>query len=155
MTQLRCWTPDFKTFSPAESFVSLGMDNTIALDKSSDKYYMLSKNGPGDLIQENVATSLEGPWTKVSEQIGKGAMPAGEGPLVFQNNLDPKKVCAVHSPLQDGCTDLDKWHLWIDDYTRGGRYLPFETTDLAAGKWTASEGFKLPANPRHGYVVPM
>lgn len=37
----------------------------------------------------------------------------------------------------------------------GGRYVPFETDDLASGKWMPSQGYKLPENPRHGYVVPM
>ena len=94
MQCLRAFTTDFKTFTPAEPYVQLGMDYTIALDPESGKYYMLSKNGPGDLIQQNVAASLDGPWTKVSENIGKGSLPAGEGPLVFQNNLNPKKVSA-------------------------------------------------------------
>ncbi len=34
-----------------------------------------------------------GPWKKVSEGIGADELPAGEGPLVFRNNLNPKKVC--------------------------------------------------------------
>ncbi|GAB1317061.1 hypothetical protein MFIFM68171_07271 [Madurella fahalii] len=96
---------------------------------------MVSKNGPDELIQQNVADSLDGPWEMVAEGIGRG-MPAGEGPLVFRDNVD-----------------REKWYLWIDDYLRGGGYLPFETNDLASGKWTASEKFRLPENPRHGYVV--
>jgi hypothetical protein len=38
---------------------------------------------------------------------------------------------------------------------KGGRYVPFETEDLASGNWTMSKDYKLPDNPRHGYVVPM
>ncbi|KAK3688048.1 glycosyl hydrolase [Podospora appendiculata] len=133
---MRSFTKDFQTFTTAEAYVSLGMDNTIAA--FSGKFYMLSKNGPGNLLQENVASSLNGPWSKVSENIGQGAMTAGEGPLVFQNNLNP-----------------NKWHLWIDDYTKGSGYLPFETTNLPGGSWTKSQNYKLPKNPRHGYVVPI
>ncbi|KAK4160202.1 glycosyl hydrolase [Cladorrhinum sp. PSN259] len=137
---LRSFTPDFKTFSPAETWVDLGMDNTIALDRAANKYYMISKNGPKDGIQQNVADSVDGPWKLVAEEIGLDKLPAGEGPLIFQNNINPAK-----------------WHLWIDDYKNagGGRYVPFETEDLAAGRWKASEGYKLPSNPRHGYVVSM
>ena len=57
---MRSYTPDFKTFFSAESHVSLEMNNTIALDSSSELYYMIIKNGPGELIYENVAESLEG-----------------------------------------------------------------------------------------------
>ena len=52
----------------------------------------------------------------------------------------------------DACA---QWHLWIDDYTRGGKYIPFETQDLARGQWKASTGYKLPEHPRHGSVVAM
>ncbi|KAK5653733.1 hypothetical protein OQA88_7889 [Cercophora sp. LCS_1] len=136
--QLRAWTEDFRTFSPAERYVDLGMDNTIVRD--GERYYMVSKNGPDDGIQQNVADGLDGPWEMVGEKIGLEAMEAGEGPLVFRNNLVPSK-----------------WHLWIDDYKHagGGRYVPFETDDIASGKWRPSQGYKLPSSPRHGYVVPM
>jgi hypothetical protein len=97
LRNLRSFTKDFKTFTPAELYVDIGMDNTIALDRSSNKYYMLSKNGPRDGIQENVAGNLDGPWKMVAERIGLGDLPAGEGPLIFQNNLNPKKVCG-HLP---------------------------------------------------------
>jgi hypothetical protein len=71
------------------------MDNTIALDNTSGKYYMISKSGPHNLIHESVASTLNGPWTKVKDQIGLGAMPAVEGPLIFQDNSNPSKVCAA------------------------------------------------------------
>jgi len=101
--QLRSFTADFKSFTPAERFVDLGMDNTIALDKSSGKYYMISKNGPKDGIQQNVADNLDGPWKKVAEGIGLDEMPAGEGPLIFQNNLNPKKVWHTQLPALHRC----------------------------------------------------
>ena len=153
---LRSYTPDFKTFSPAESYVSLGMDNTIALDNDAGLYYMISKNGPGELIQQNVAESLEGPWTKVSEEIGSGQVAAGEGGLIFQNNADPSKVRLSWWDSGGACsTNSAQWHLWIDNYTTGGGYVPLETGDIASGQWTPSEGFTLPEGPRHGYVVAM
>lgn len=134
---MRCWTTDFVTFTTAETYLQgFGMDNTIIHDKNAQRYYMISKNGPNELIQQNVATSLNGPWTKVSENIGQGLMPAGEGPLAFQNNQNPSK-----------------WHLWVDNYTRGSGYVPMETWNLASGQWQASQGFSLPQGPRHGYVV--
>ena len=55
-------------------------------------------------------------WDFVSECIGSPSLTRGEGPLVFKDNLE------------------NKWHLFIDEY--GGRgYVPFESTDLDAGKW--------------------
>jgi hypothetical protein len=89
---MRSYTSDFKTFSEAEYYTNLGMDFTIAFDEKKDKYYMISKNGPDELIQQNVADSLDGPWTKVSERIGSGVLPAGEGACIFQNNQNPNKV---------------------------------------------------------------
>jgi hypothetical protein len=87
---VRCFTKDFVTFSEAEPYVRLGMDNTIV--PHNGRYYMISKNGPAELIQENVADSVNGPWQLVSQEIGRGVMPAGEGPLIFRNNQDPNKV---------------------------------------------------------------
>ncbi|KAK4182048.1 glycosyl hydrolase [Podospora australis] len=136
----RAFTEDFVSFTPAEKYVTYGMDATIVYDEDTKRYYWISKNGPDELIQQRVSTTgVNGPWTLVSERIGLGEMPAGEGPLIFRDNLD-----------------RGKWHLWIDDYMRGdGGYLPFETTDLAKGEWALSKDVKLPKNARHGYVVPM
>jgi hypothetical protein len=48
----------------------------------------------------------------------------------------------------------DRWYQFIDEY--GGRgYVPFETTDLASGRWTASSSYSLPSSPRHGTVLPV
>lgn len=47
-----------------------------------------------------------------------------------------------------------QWYLFIDEYGLRG-YVPFETTDLAAGEWTASTDYALPAGPRHGTVLPV
>ncbi|CAI4212378.1 unnamed protein product [Parascedosporium putredinis] len=135
---MKSYTSDFKTFSTAEKFLAgAGMDATIALDKSTNMFYRISKNGPGELIEEAKATSLSGQWTVVKQQIGAG-LPAGEGPLIFQNNANPSK-----------------WHLFIDDYTRGKGYAPYETTNIASGNWVASSGYTLPPGNRHGYVIGM
>lgn len=49
----------------------------------------------------------------------------------------------------------DKCYLWIDEFTLDRRYVPFETTNLAGGQWTASQDFRLPPNPCHGVVPPV
>ncbi|THU93392.1 endo-1,4-beta-xylanase [Dendrothele bispora CBS 962.96] len=136
---MKSYTSDFVTFSTAQKYLSgAGMDATIALDKSTNTFYRISKNGPGNLIEEASATSLAGSWRVIKDQIGSGTLPAGEGPLIFQNNQNPSK-----------------WHLFIDDYTRGRGYAPFETTNIAQGNWVASTGYSLPQHFRHGYVIPI
>lgn len=91
---MKSYTSDFVTFSTAQKFLTgAGMDATIILNKSNNTFYRISKNGPNNLIEEASATSLAGPWTVVKQQIGSGAMPAGEGPLIFQDNATPSKVC--------------------------------------------------------------
>ncbi|NUT48623.1 MAG: glycosyl hydrolase family 43, partial [Saccharothrix sp.] len=48
----------------------------------------------------------------------------------------------------------DRWYLFIDEF--GGRgYVPFETTDLASGRWTLAANYELPSRPRHGTVLPV
>ncbi|KEZ45675.1 hypothetical protein SAPIO_CDS1445 [Scedosporium apiospermum] len=135
---MRSFTTDFKNFTVGERYVDRGMDATIAYADDTGKYYFISKNGPAEGIEHSTADSLEGPWTKLGDRIGLNKMKAGEGPLIFRNNVNP-----------------DKWHLWIDAYLDGGGYVPFETEDIESGKWTPSEGYKLPADPRHGSVVPI
>ncbi|KAF2261119.1 hypothetical protein CC78DRAFT_535905 [Lojkania enalia] len=135
---MRSFTTDFKNFTIGERYVDRGMDATIAHDDSTGNYYFISKNGPGNGIEHNVANSLEGPWRKISDRIGLSKMQAGEGPLIFKNNVNP-----------------NKWHLWIDAYLDGGRYIPFETDDVESGQWMPSQGYGLPADPRHGSVVPI
>ena len=90
---MKSYTSDFVTFSTAEKFLTgAGMDATIALDKSTNTFYRISKNGPNELIEEASASSLSGQWTVVVDSIGLGTLPAGEGPLIFQNNQDSSKV---------------------------------------------------------------
>jgi hypothetical protein len=44
--------------------------------------------------------------------------------------------------------------MFIDEY--GGRgYIPFTTTDLNSGQWTAISSYTMPGRPRHGTVLPV
>lgn len=134
---MRSFTRDFVTFSPAEKWLTgAGMDATVKYDPVTNDFYRISKNGPDELIEQARASSLDGPWTVTRNRIGQ-PLPAGEGPLAFQNNQDP-----------------NKWHLLIDDYTRGRGYQPFETNNIAAADWSMSS-MTLPPSSRHGYVVSM
>lgn len=138
--QLGTYTTDFRTFETtgrAWDSNGLGMDNTIAYDQANNCYHEVSKNGPNELIEQRRATNVGKTWTLVKNQIGQGAAPALEGPLIFKDIKDPTK-----------------WHMWADNYQRGSGYLPFETNNVMQADWKVVTK-TLPANPRHGYVVPM
>ncbi|MFJ3445038.1 family 43 glycosylhydrolase [Streptomyces sp. NPDC086081] len=139
-------TRDFRTFSEPKVWNDPGysvIDSTVV--KHGDEYYRYTKDerDPGSagpcskFITGEKSTSLTSTrYDFVADCIGKGAMDRGEGPTVFKSNTEKK------------------WYLFIDEY--GGRgYLPFETTDLASGRWTPSTDHQLPASPRHGTVLPV
>ncbi|MFD5743156.1 family 43 glycosylhydrolase [Streptomyces massasporeus] len=139
-------TKDFRTFSEPKVWNDPGysvIDSTVV--KYQDEYYRYTKDerDPGSsspcskFITGEKSTSLtSAAYDLVADCIGKGAMDRGEGPTVFKSNTEKK------------------WYLFIDEY--GGRgYVPFETTDLASGKWTPSTDYQLPASPRHGTVLPV
>ncbi|NEB04069.1 family 43 glycosylhydrolase [Streptomyces sp. SID13726] len=138
-------TRDFYTFSEPKVWVDRGysvIDSTMI--QHDGTYYRLSKDERNNtsstpnskFIFEEKSDSILGNWTAVAEGIGKGAMNAAEGPLVFKSNTE------------------DKWYAFLDEF--GGRgYIPFETTDLDSGKWTPVADYDLPAKPRHGTVLPV
>ncbi|WP_030955006.1 family 43 glycosylhydrolase [Streptomyces sp. NRRL S-481] len=139
-------TKDFRTFSEPKIWNDPGysvIDSTVV--KYKDEYYRYTKDerDPSSsspcskfITGEKSASLTSTKYDFVSDCIGKGAMDRGEGPTVFKSNTEKK------------------WYLFIDEY--GGRgYLPFETTDLASGKWTPSTNYQLPASPRHGTVLPV
>ncbi|MEU6919324.1 family 43 glycosylhydrolase [Streptomyces olindensis] len=139
-------TRDFYTFSEPKVWIDRGysvIDSTMI--RHDGTYYRLSKDERNNtsstpnskfIFQEKSDSILSPSWTPVAEGIGKGAMNAAEGPLVFKSNTE------------------EKWYAFLDEF--GGRgYIPFETTDLDSGTWTPSTGYDLPAKPRHGTVLPV
>ncbi|WP_369167437.1 family 43 glycosylhydrolase [Streptomyces sp. R28] len=139
-------TRDFYTFSEPKVWIDRGysvIDSTVIAHDGT--YFRLSKDERNNtsstpnskfIFEEKSDSLLDLSWDAVAEGIGKGAMSAAEGPLVFKSNAE------------------DKWYAFLDEF--GGRgYIPFETTDLASGTWTPSTGYDLPAKPRHGTVLPV
>ncbi|KOG16991.1 family 43 glycosylhydrolase [Streptomyces viridochromogenes] len=139
-------TRDFYTFSEPKVWIDRGysvIDSTVI--QHDGTYFRLSKDERNNtsstpnskfIFEEKSDSLLDLSWDAVAEGIGKGAMNAAEGPLVFKSNTE------------------DKWYAFLDEF--GGRgYIPFETTDLASGSWTPSTGYDLPAKPRHGTVLPV
>lgn len=139
-------TTDFVTFSEPRVWHDPGysvIDSTVVRD--GDTYYRFTKDerdrsddAPcGKLVTQESATDLLDPsYDLVADCIGAGVISQGEGPAVFRSNTE------------------EKWYLFVDEF--GGRgYVPFETTDLASGRWTESADYQLPASPRHGTVLPV
>ncbi|BCY07081.1 family 43 glycosylhydrolase [Actinoplanes sp. L3-i22] len=139
-------TRDFYTFSEPKVWKDPGysvIDSTMV--EHDGQYYRFTKdernNGSSSpcskyVIEEKSTDVLDLDYDFVSECIGSPDLSRGEGPLVFKSNTE------------------DKWYLFIDEY--GGRgYVPFSTTDLDSGKWTAETRYTLPARPRHGTVLPV
>ncbi|KQW02443.1 family 43 glycosylhydrolase [Streptomyces sp. Root369] len=139
-------TRDFYTFSEPKVWIDRGysvIDSTMI--QNNGTYYRLSKDERNNssstpnskfIFEEKSDSILNPSWTAVAEGIGKGAMNAAEGPLVFKSNTE------------------EKWYAFLDEF--GGRgYLPFETADLDSGNWTPVADYDLPAKPRHGTVLPV
>ncbi|MFI1505481.1 family 43 glycosylhydrolase [Streptomyces sp. NPDC020597] len=139
-------TRDFYTFSEPKVWIDRGysvIDSTVI--QHDGTYFRLSKDERNNssstpnskfVFEEKSDSLLNLSWTAVAEGIGKGAMNAAEGPLVFKSNTE------------------EKWYAFLDEF--GGRgYIPFETKDLAKGDWTPSTGYDLPSKPRHGTVLPV
>ncbi|MEB3368919.1 glycoside hydrolase family 43 protein [Saccharopolyspora mangrovi] len=144
-------TKDFITFSPAQVWHDPGhsvIDSTV-IDQAGTHYRFTkderaqdAANPCGKFITQEKSTALLNPaWEFVADCIGKGdetgeGIAYGEGPTAFRSNTE------------------HKWYLFIDEY--GGRgYVPFETDDLGSGRWRESPDYALPANPRHGTVLPL
>lgn len=139
-------TRDFVTFSEPQVWHDPGhsvIDSTLV--REGDTYYRFTKDerSPDSgtacakfLTQERSHYLLDPSYELVAEGIGSPALSQGEGPAVFRSNTE------------------EKWYLFIDEF--GGRgYVPFETTDLASGRWTPSLDARLPRNSRHGTVLPV
>jgi len=144
-------TRDFRTFTPAKVWSDPGhsvIDSTVT--EHDGTFYRFTKDERDNtsstpcskFITAEKSTTLRNlNWDFVSDCIGKATatepgISQGEGPTIFKSNTQ------------------EKWYLFIDEF--GGRgYVPFETTDLAGGKWTMSTDYQLPAHPRHGTVLPV
>ncbi|GIE85252.1 family 43 glycosylhydrolase [Actinoplanes regularis] len=139
-------TRDFYTFSEPRVWKDPGysvIDSTMV--EHDGEYYRFTKDERNNtssspcskyIIEEKSTSILDLDYDFVSECIGSPELSRGEGPLIFKSNTE------------------EKWYLFIDEY--GGRgYVPFSTTDLDSGQWTAETGYTLPSRPRHGTVLPV
>lgn len=141
-------TRDFREFSEPRVWIDRGwhtIDATLIEHDGVHFRFLKDERARGGQaphgksIFSETADSLTAPDWKplVAEGIGLDAVERGEGPLVYKSNTE------------------DKRFLWIDEFTPERRYVPFETTDLASGQWTASGDYRLPEDPCHGVVLPV
>lgn len=142
-------THDFRTFSEPKVWNDPGysvIDSTVIRHKGA--YYRFTKDerDPASgtpcskfITAEKSAKLTATSYAFVADCIGKGAVDRGEGPAVFKANTS---------------AGGEKWYMLIDEF--GGRgYVLFETADLDSGRWTESKNTALPANARHGTVLPV
>lgn len=61
-----------------------------------------------------------------------------EGAASFKDNLDP-----------------NVYHLWLDDYSGNGNYIPYQTSNIEKGGYTRSTAPKFPSGLRHGSITPV
>jgi hypothetical protein len=139
-------TSDFRTFSAAQVWVDKGystIDSTLV--RHDGTYYRYTKDERNNssstpcsqfILAERSTTLLNRNYSFLAECIGRGTISRGEGPTIFKSNT------------------AERWYLFIDEF--GGRgYIPFESTNLASGQWTAVSSFTMPGRPRHGTVLPV
>ena len=140
-------TRDFRQFSEPRVWIDRGWQtiDTTVIDHDGVYYRFLkderSRGGEAPLGKsvfcESSTSLTAGEWKPVAEGIGLGTISQGEGPLVYKSNTE------------------EKWYLWIDEFSSERRYVPFETTDLAAGEWSPAKDHRLPVDPCHGVVLPV
>jgi hypothetical protein len=86
-----------------------------------------------------VADKLAGPWLEIPSPTLAATTQRYEGPAAFQFSF----------PTAENSSGA--WCLMLDN----GGYKAFTTTDLASGKFTASNETKFPFVFRHGSVLPL
>ncbi len=139
----RSFTPDFKTFTPAEIYMDEGgrpwIDASIIEDNGM--FYRFTKDEDNKRIYMEKSASLDGPFEMVDTYTLDGVTPR-EYPTGFEG------------PTCVKMNGEDKWCLFLDDY--GGKgYTPYFTDDLSEGKFTKSNAVKLDGTFRHGSILPI
>ena len=160
-----CKTRDFRTFTKPELFIERKdangnayhiIDTTII--KADGKYYRASGDGEITIdASDSLLTGWEtiGTLSSIMKNAGINGSYTGnqlEGPEFFKYNDDDVKKDSEGNPIHT-------WALMADQYTSGGGYLPFKTTDIGdmSGKsWTKpnSNDYNYDTNlKRHGSVL--
>lgn len=84
-------------------------------------------------------------YEPVVEGIGRGHEDGGVRHEGVEHGEGPVVVRSLRG---------DRWYLLIDEF--GGRgYVPFESSDLDAARWTMVADHRMPSRARHGSVLPV
>lgn len=142
----RCYTEDFKTFSPVELYIDFS-SNTMApwerkhifdctIMENKEKYYRIYKT---DRIQIDMADSLDGKWSQIETNIHVIA-PNHEGPAACREN------------------GKESWLLMLDNLSTRGGYQLFTTDCLQGGRFYIDDNkvsFPGKVKYRHGSILPI
>ena len=131
-------TKDFQTFSSPQDY--LAPSDTALIDQeflylgTPGHFARFLKNETvGRVYQENTSDGLFGTWTKIPGFVSNKS--SFEGPASFPDNITP-----------------NLYHLFLDNYTQ---YVPFQSTNIEAGVWSASNTSGFPSGLKHGCVTPL
>ncbi|TNU76453.1 1,4-beta-xylanase [Miniimonas arenae] len=141
-------TRDFATFGPAQVYLDQGeevIDLTVYVesptrDGEHTRVHRFAKDNGGDrgVFQETGSAFLADDFVATADGLGRELAVGVEAPLVFRHHHERR------------------WYLWVDSYELDPQgYRALTTTDLASGQWDLVEGFELPANTKHGTVLPL
>lgn len=139
----RCYTEDFETFTPAETYIEgdVSMIDTTFI-KEGDVYYRFTKDEAKTYVYMEKSKSLSGDFSAVNTYSLDGkshtTYTGYEGPTVYKLNGE------------------NKWCLLLDNYGKSAGYKPFVTDDISTGRFTAGTAFDFGGTRfRHGTVMPI
>lgn len=128
------YTTDFETVTDPEIFFDAGYDQIDAhILKDNNMYYLFYKDERfiGKRVQVAKSTTGQaGSFTTYTDYITPRMT---EGPFIIKNN--------------------NKYLMYVDFFTQGGKFGLWETDDLNSGQWQQSNDFNLPAGVRHANAI--
>lgn len=134
------YTKDFKTFTAPKDYINKAPTNIIDLEflaLGNNGYARFMKDETAKTVFTEISTNgLFGTWTRSGGSSGIIASGV-EGPAPYWDNQVAGKA-----------------HLLLDFYGSDG-YRPYESTNVPAGSWKASDRSAWPTLLRHGSVLPV
>ncbi|MER6127784.1 glycoside hydrolase family 43 protein [Streptomyces sp. NPDC001795] len=133
------YTSDFQTVTTAQVFFDPGydvIDGDMAVGVGGVNYLYFKDSSKQALVGAK-STSLDpGSFTVFSTPTAHGGT---EAPILVKSQTS------------------NTWYLWGDTYTPNGVFYAWQSTDLAAGTWTALDqrDYTQPVNSKHGTIQPI
>ena len=137
-------TDDYETFSDPEVYLRLPVgviDMTVHITPTAVHRFAKQDDraeGSWHVFHQRGSSFFADDFVTLRTDIGQDIAEHVEGPLVFKDNT------------------RDRWYLWVDQYANDRQgYRAFETDDLESGEWSLITDFEVPANTKHGAVLPL